>query len=313
MLIRKKVQNINPYVKALDTTQDIYVAVSRAASHSDYLRKLGFTLPLVAGEHLLPPGSAGAAARRNSEGKTVVHRDQPLETHFRQKEWSWKEFRGRYETVQKTGIVEVPYTRYPRTQLKPYSVELETRTGADSKVLVVAGPFDAINDADALLNTVHMFVELFGECALTKKDLTLAPEPARRQLNWDILPPGRYPWEKVKPFVENIIAESAPATQAVVKARFEEIAAYTPDFVAIGKNGFSRYVVYGWDSPKLYLLESTEVDNATYVLKEDWQRVSAMSKAEVLDERAHHSRIIHRKAWFRQLCGLMLAHRVQKA
>lgn len=52
--------------------------------------------------------------------------------------------------------------------------------------------------------------------------------------------------------------------------------------------GFSRYVVYGWGEHELYVLESTEVNNATYVLKKNWEAVSGMTKAQVLDEGMYH-------------------------
>ncbi|QDZ28701.1 hypothetical protein [Noviherbaspirillum sp. UKPF54] len=314
MLIRKKVRSLLPHLSPFAKQGDIYVVLPHADAHDEALVKMGFSIPLMEGEHALPPAAAGIAARRNADGEEIVHRDQPLEVHYRQKEWTWQEFHGRYDKVERTKVVEVPYKRYPRTQMAPYAIELTVRTTQKGEAVVVAGPFSSATAADdkVLLNTVHMFIELFGECTLTKDDLALTAQPTRRQLNWEILPPGKYPWVKARPAVAKVISESSPANQSVINARFKEITAYEPDFMAVGLNGFSRYVVYGWDKHKLYILESTEVDNATYVLKDDWQRVSAMSKAEVLNASAHHARLIHRKAWFRQLAELMRGQQVSK-
>lgn len=101
------------------------------------------------------------------------------------------------------------------------------------------------------------------------------------------------------------MSQAKPFDHAVLEARYKEITAYEPDLIAIGRNGFARYVVYGWDAKQLYILESTEVDNATYVLKNNWEVVSAMTKAEVLEAGAHYARLIHRKFWFKELQVLM--------
>jgi hypothetical protein len=83
---------------------------------------------------------------------------------------------------------------------------------------------------------------------------------------------------------------------------------YEPDFSAYGQHGFNRYVIYGWDKEKLYLLESTEVDNATYVLNKEWEILSRLSKAEVLAADEHQVRLIHHKGWAGELNRLMAAY-----
>ena len=126
-----------------------------------------------------------------------------------------------------------------------------------------------------------------------------------------MLPPGKYPWSRAEPAVESIIRSVSPGDQAVLRERVKTITAYEPDFIAVGRNGFSRYVVYGWDEHHLYVLESTEVNNATYVLKRDWESVSAMSKAQVLDEGMHHARLVHRGTWWKGVGDLMRAEGIQ--
>lgn len=70
-------------------------------------------------------------------------------------------------------------------------------------------------------------------------------------------------------------------------------------------HGFSRYVVYGRDGRELYVLGSTEVNNATYVLKKNWETASAMTKAQVLDDGAHHAHLVHRGTWWKAISDLM--------
>jgi hypothetical protein len=306
MYIRKKVRDLEAHLKPFAPNQGFYVVFAGLEGRLADVAKVGFTVPPKPGERLLPSGEFGIASRRNANGEEIVHKDLPLETHYRQREWTWKEFRGRYDFEEKSKIVEVPYKRYPRSWKQPHGVELQVRMAPNDSLVITAGPFRPGEvDQELLLNTVHMFVELFGECGLVKQDLREAVQPQVRRLNWDVLPPGKYPWARAEPAVERVISTVSAGDQAVVRERVKTITAYEPDFIAVGRNGFSRYMVYGWDEHQLYVLESIEVNNATYVLKKNWETVSSMTKAEVLDSGAHHARLVHRNSWWRGLADLM--------
>lgn len=306
MYIRKKVRSLTAHLKPFALSQGFYVVFAGLEGRLADVAKVGFTVPPVVGERLLPSGEFGIASRRNADGEEIVHKDQPLETHYRQREWTWKEFRGRYDYEEKSKIVEVPYKRYPRSWKKPHGVELQVRTAPNDALVITAGPFRRADvDQELLLNSVHIFIELFGECSLVKQDLREAAQPQVRRLNWDILPPGKYPWARAEPAVERVISTAPAGDQAVIRERVKAVTAYEPDFIAVGRNGFCRYMVYGWDKHQLYVLESTEVNNATYVLKKNWETVSSMTKAEVLDSGAHHARLVHRNSWWRGLADIM--------
>jgi hypothetical protein len=212
--------------------------------------------------------------------------------------------------VERKGIVDKPYQRYPRQHVDAYSQELSVHIGATSTVMILSGPFEPYTDRSkaALLNTIHMYVEIFGSCEVVADLNAAAHHPQRRQLNWVILPPGRRLWEQSESEIGKAIGNLSASSQIVVKDRFNSILRYDPEFAAYGQHGFNRYVVYGWDKKKLYLLESTEVDNATYILKDNWESVSRLSKAEVLHSNAHHARLIHHKGWQGELNQLMAAH-----
>lgn len=306
MYIRKKLRGIDDHLKPFAPTQAFYIVFTGLEDRLDDVAKVGFSVPPVAGERLLPSRDLGIASRRNADGEEIVHKDLQLETHYRQREWTWKEFRGRHDHVERMKIVDVPYKRYPRSWKKPHSVELQVRTAPNAALVVTAGPFRRSEaDQELLLNTVHMFVELFGECRLVKEDLADAVQAPVRRLNWEVLPPGKYPWARAEHAVDSVIRTVSLGDQAVLRERMKTITAYEPSFIAVGRNGFSRYVVYGWGGHELYVLESTEVNNATYVLKKDWEAVSAMTKAQVLDEGMHHARLVHRSTWWKAISDLM--------
>ena len=95
------------------------------------------------------------------------------------------------------------------------------------------------------------------------------------------------------------------ANSAVIDKRFETINEHQPDFVAIGRAGFSGYVVFGFPSKNTFVLESTEINNATYIFDDSWESLSQKTKAEVLNEDLHKHRVIHRESWFSEVAKIL--------
>lgn len=60
-------------------------------------------------------------------------------------------------------------------------------------------------------------------------------------------------------------------------------------------------MIFGFPSKSLFILESTQVNNATYVLDRNWEDLSAMTKAELLNNNLHKKRLIHRENWFAEV------------
>lgn len=57
----------------------------------DILFKIGFTQELDEGETVLPFSELGPICKYNAEGKYIVHKDRPMETAYRQAEWTWEQ------------------------------------------------------------------------------------------------------------------------------------------------------------------------------------------------------------------------------
>ncbi len=90
-----------------------------------------------------------ASSRRNANGFDIIQRDKPKEMRYRRISWTGADRHGR-DTVEKTGVKDVPYLRYPRTVTPPYAVELQIQTRPDGTSSVVAGPFTIGNELDAV-------------------------------------------------------------------------------------------------------------------------------------------------------------------
>jgi hypothetical protein len=300
MQINRKTRNITKYLKHLQPSELYMLSLVVHLGVEARLQNLGFGLPLVAGQRVLASVRKGPASRRNAEGFDIVHRDQPMETAYRQVVWTWTQFAGRNATEEKSKVVDVPYQRYPRTHVLPYSIELEVKLRSDGQAFVVAGPF--INDDSSVVvatNTANMMREALGGFEVLDKDLTSWVNAPIRRLHWQLLPPGRNPWESAIPALEGVVEHAPAGNRGVLRARLSAVGAKKPDFVAIGIGGFEGYAVFGFVRQKLCVLECPQVNNATYVLPmESWESVSQMTKAEILDVGAHTARIVHTRSWF---------------
>lgn len=196
---------------------------------------IGFGSEFVAGETVLPPSIMGPICAFNAEGKYIKHKDQPMETVYRQMEWNWEQWTGYGETETQSKIVDVPYKRYPRTFVPPPSIELSIVEKENEEKFIIA-PVQVLSFTEYrdLVHTINVFLELFGMCEAMTEELEGYTVINIQRLNWRILPPGEWPWEKLKEEVNTIIEVAPPQKQIVINYRLETITENNPDFVAIG-------------------------------------------------------------------------------
>lgn len=143
MLIRgRRIRELDRHLRGVAPGVPVVIGLSQPSRFSRRLIEIGFSPSLEAGERVLP-ATVGPRTRYNAEGDYLVHKDQPMETAYRQVEWRWTEFRGRYDTEEMSKIVDVPYQRYPRTFRPPPSVELTVALKSDNTKYIVAEAVDS--------------------------------------------------------------------------------------------------------------------------------------------------------------------------
>lgn len=307
VIVERRTRDINCYLSHLPEGKKYYLGVRVRPEHARRLKALGFSKPLVISERLLPP-TRGAANRRNVNGFDIVHRDQPKETAYRQISWTYTQWHGKRE-VKVTEVKDVPYCRYPRMKVPPYSIELVVSVDPGGAHCIVAGPFQ-YTDAQAAVaaNTANMLVEKFGSFEALDTAMSPPADVPVSRLNWKLLPPGKNPWKSAWPSLETVIEKGRGKSRGVVAARFREVGKYSPEFIAVGLGGFDDYVLFGFPGGGICILESRFTNNATYVLVHaNWEIVSQMTKAQVLSESAHDARLIRDRNWFDALAEI-LAH-----
>ena len=152
---------------------------------------------------------------------------------------------------------------------------------------------------------INLFLEIFGQCEVRTDNLHEIFKAPVQHINWEILPRGTWPWENLLGQLEPIIKEAPEGNRELIADRWETLNGYQPQFYALGRAGFRGYIVFGFPDQHLQVLESIFSGNATYIFGDDWQRLSQMTKAEVLNDHCQKDRIIHRAGWHRRVEGLL--------
>lgn len=289
---KRRIRNVWDYTSLINDDHKFYITLSNLEKHKDKLKEIGFD-NLVIGEKILPL-SLGPVSDYNAEGRYNIRRDLPKETKYKYVYREWKPW-GRNETY--SGYYDIPYERYPREFIEPPCEELTIVGKDDEKLLISDAVVKTKSNENRIRHLINLFLELFGECELLNEDLVPPIQIKTISLNWNVLPEGRYPWDKVKGLINEIIQKSNESEQKVVRKCVKTITSFVPEFVAVGKGGFSSYLVFGFPEKNLYLLESEREGNATYVFRENWENLSKLTKREILSDELHEDRIIHSEEW----------------
>lgn len=301
MIIKKtRIRNLNCLSYIADG-EEVIASLQEAERFKDTLIKIGFSKELRDGERILPL-IVNPTTKRNAEKFYIPDRSKPKETYYQTQWWTRQEWAGRDETREVTDYVDIPRKRYPRIEFLPYSIELVLKYNDSGNLMVLADPIVFCDKNEKLLvNTINIFLTCFRECEILNGNLNAYVPVQTIRLNWEVLPEGEYPWNRMKDDLGKITEVRSKTAKKILFDKCELINSFRPDFRAYGKSGFRGYVIFGFKEKNLYVLESIYPDNATYVFGEDWKVLSRLSKAEILQGNLHDVRLIHNDNWKQEI------------
>ena len=301
MTIKQKRIRSDRYFSSVTPGNPIRIKVENISRFPAELRSFGFMETDESGTLILP-SICNRYAARNAEPYFTVDKTLPKEDYTQVVYWTRHEWAGRDETREVTELAFLPKKRYHRNYYEPFSVCFSYVSGNEPYIVSDDIPYIPEN-SDKLINTVNMVLSVFGECVLDFGEDTSTVE--KKCLNWVVLPPGEYPWARIKETIEEITKSRTKTQSAMMLRNCETIYKAKPDFAAYGRSGFRGYVVFGFTKKHIFVLESAFPNNATYILGDDWETVSKLSKAEILSKNLHKARIIHAANWETQFNQIM--------
>lgn len=298
-ILHRRIRFPQNYLTEIQNGEHFYIGLLEPSRFAAKLEKIGFNPTLAVGQQVLP-AIIGPVTRFNANGGHRILRNLPLETRYREAEI--KDWHGNYHTVY------IPYKRYPRESIAAPNVELLIRNGGDDSPMVVSPILVKNNDAqnlDDIKHIINLFLEIFGECEILRENLLPIFNIPVTRLNWNILPSGNYPWQTLKSRIQGVISSANQQRQNIILRRIERISLHTPNFVAVGNAGFRGYIVFGFSGKDFFVLESIYTGNATYVLGQNWEQISRMTKEQILNQNLHQRRFVHSQGWESQIDALL--------
>lgn len=291
-IIKRRVRNVETYLSTVKENEEFHIAFLDFENHTERLNQIGFTIELNIGEQVLPM-ILGPISRFNSDGKYNIRRDLPKEEIFIERFWNRRDYQGN----EHPEYYYIRRERYPRELVPPPCEELLIHSYNENKIIVSKSFIKNDANLPEIKHTLNLFLEIFGECDLLRENYAPFLYENVTKLNWKIFPRGEYPWETVREIATERLERQPKGNRPVISNRLEKITSHIPNFVAVGQGGFYDYVVFGFPLKNIFILESIKNGNATYVFDNNWEQLSQMTKADILNNQLQTERIFHRPGW----------------
>lgn len=241
-----------------------------------------------------PERECGPWSLRNLDGWDEKRRDLPKENRTIHS-WapSWNE--SGWHPVSRT-VLAYPVIHHPARLLTLSAKVLETlKDGAIVRVRVDQ-PL-CRNDSgfiDKVRFNLGLLSEVISEAHLYPADLSDEAFTQLQAVDWELLPPGS--GDRVLARLQKS-KNATPERMRVAESRLNTLDRLGHDGFIVGIGRFSRYFGAKFGD-RLVALENLEYGNALYLFEQDWERLSQVSRSELIRRRdpgVH--RIPHVEGW----------------
>ena len=177
MIEQKFIMNVERYLIGVREDQPFFAGIEITEGNVHLLKKIGFK-DITPNQQLLPR-PVGVKTSFNAHGGVVRHKDRPKEVHYRSifvKDWH-----GSYH------LADVPYKRYPRTQIPAPLIELCLVDNNGTLLLISPELENSHEAAERNKTVINIFLEIFGYCNIFTTDfLPVLQELPIKRVNWEI-------------------------------------------------------------------------------------------------------------------------------
>lgn len=286
-------------------TQDIVIACTKkitteSIGNGDYSH-LGIKMESgkpVFPTHVIPKPNVGRSSRINAEGLEIVRRDLPMVSKDRSFESpNWRGYG--------THTVSWSQDVYQRDFVPPrglgITIELLGQDVRSPEVFIFKFSVDGVFNKkqsdfqQEFFFAVNLLQENVGRSDVFPSDAKRSDYLKTVYVDWEILPPG----EREETITKILSGFKAPTEEDRQKVadRYDFLIKLKPTNFITGVSGFDRYIgaMFG---DQLAAFENLEYGNAIYVMPDDWQRLSKLTRLELLaNERGKFIRIVHTDGW----------------
>lgn len=250
---------------------------------------------------LLPYMISGTYARRNKDGYDIVHKDRPkvMKTIW----WESPNFgdpsKGYHENHRDIFV-------YPRTHVpaREWEISLYVENSDNDHVKLVATLQPALSRNSSYFNedlffAINLMQEQFRDCHVVDSQLTAGQIAATIHVGWEIFPQGT-----IEQTLDKIIGRmrtTSPERIVEIKRRANILDRFHPLRYIYGVGLDARYFGAMMEND-IVVFENLDYGNAIYILSENWEELSKLSRIDLLRKHEdEYVRIIHKRGWELQL------------
>ena len=246
---------------------------------------------------VIPDPLQGKYSLKNVFGEEIVRRDLPKETHYTEIESpNWG------DSSNGTHTVRLPHEKYPRDIIPPKLIAIEINHKQSSgshfifnfRVTRILEKKSSTFDDDLLFD-LNLLQENLGKCGVENADKPISTYADTLIVSWDIFPPGSKEEVLSRIFRGKNIT---PDKKNVAENRYDFFMSLEPKKIVTGNSTFSNYLG-AMLADDLVVFENIEYGNAIYILYDNWDEISKLSRIDLLSGRAGNNfdRIIHSGNW----------------
>lgn len=242
----------------------------------------------------LPEPAKGTWAHRNVEGWEIVLKNEPKYT----KTFS---FESPNFGDWSNGSHEVSMDRevYHRISFPGHASVVKVNEIERTNEYVTLGlQLDRVfgsmpDDPREFLFALNVFQEAVGHSAVRPTDEPIEKYVSSLQIDWEILPVGER--DEVISQIHTRLKPNQEESR-VIEERMDLLLSLKPHDLITGSSGFARYVGARYGD-KLVAFENIRYGNALYIMFDDWECLSKMSRIQLINSEEKFERIIHRMGW----------------
>ncbi len=278
--------------------------ISASALGSGTYKHLGMSIQgdrPVFPNRIMPEPTFGTFSLRNAQGQEIVRRDLPMVTKtFSVETPNWGDW--------SNGSHEVYWDRdvYQREFIAPKEleifIELLTTEPGDSPVFLFGFRVEEVLDKQAadfevnLFSNLNLLQENTGAADVFAADADSTAYLKTISVYWEILPPGER--SEMLAHILSKFREPSKELREKLLDRYTFLEKLKPVAYISGTSGFQRYFGAQF-ADNLVVFENLEYGNAIYVMFDNWEELSKLSRLELLKNRrgAGFERIVHRTGW----------------
>lgn len=312
--IPKDLQNKIDQIKVNEIVAGCAVKFKAIDIREGKLDHLGISLSdsgLIVPSYIIPSVDQGKYSERNINGFELVRKDLPLETHYNSIESpNWG------DSYNGTHTVNLPYQKYRRDFQPPRELEIimsckDIQAGLPSYIISFRVQEilnkNSVGFKDSLFENLNLLQENVGAIGVEAANLSISEYAKSLQVSWEILPPG-----SLNETLQRVFRGKTPTMQQndTTTERYKFFQSLKPQSLVFGQSGFRRYFGALLEE-NLVVFENVEYGNAIYILFDNWEELSKLSRLDLLSGRFNGSfeRVIHSSEWKSKVQAIVMAKR----